>query len=1257
MAVRVLRETTPTGLLRKVAAACLIAVLISVNAVVLVPSVARGQLAQPSAQLVLTYGFLGAIDSLNPFKGVEETSRQLFGAVWDNLMGIGPDMETRSVLATSWTHDASLRNWTYTIRSNVYWSDGYPLTVDDVIFTLEYDTVASGWIWAFFPYVYDISSVEWGPGPDQVTVRFNNPFVPGESLFVPIVPEHIWKNVAPMQASTRDFPAPNFWVGSGAFSMTQDSYNDWLNRRPIRTFANKNYYLGAPAFDVLLWQAFDSADTLTAALQSGTVDVAITDPAHAAGFLSYPGLEVQRTLVVNGYWDGIGINVCPPITCSGPRNPLRYDIEVRKALALVMDKQYILDQIYLGQGEVGYDLIGPVNPFWQWKPSYTGDTPIPYDRDLANQRLDAAGYDVWQGGVRVAGPNSWPVQQGLASEGEPLSFELLYAYGMPTWERMAQYFEQSAGAVGIDLRLRVVDSLTWNSIVYDPNGGNDLYTDYWSGDPDPNFMLFIQSSYSWITGMGWSDNWYSNESYDTAYLEMNKQADPDLRQQYAWEAQKIHYYSYVYLISVFPKGQYVMNTERWTNWGNWTERPGLSVQNYWSATPLWLQVQPAVGYQQVLTSVTVSPDPATVLQGGTQQFVATALDQDGAPIESASIVWGVEPPALGAINGTGYFTAGMTSGLGNVTATATHDGVTLAGMAHVNVLANMPPFDFEVSVPTVYQGIVANFGASAQDPDTTDVLTYTFAWGDGLPDAVVSGTPGATVAAAHTYGSAGSVTLTISVTDGTNPSISDTRQLAVQAPPDSSGSVVGIVRDQSSSARISGAMITATPGSVSALTDAIGVYNLTLQAGTYILTATANGYQTATADPVTVTAGFGVVQDFALVSALGTLDGTVKSSTTGAPIHWASVSVYSGDTLVRIQLTNSSGEFRFSLAAGAYSLSATAVGYVPSGGLPVSVSVGGVTTRIITLSPALSPVADAGPDATAFRSSLVRLNGSASVDANGDPLAYNWTQLAGPATVTLSDPTTSVASFVPTMLGVYVFRLTVTDPSGLSSSDTVSVTVANRSPLADAGPDVLSQLRHQQVTLDGAASMDPDGDALRYGWTQVMGPSVALTGADTDTLSFVPAFPGTYLFELTVEDEYGGNGTDIVSVVVVNRIPVANAGANRTVATGTLVALNGSGSDPDGDSLAYAWTLISGPIVALAGADTARPTFRPKVPGTYTFMLTVSDGFGSSATATVTITVKTPLWASAWAPLLVAIVAAALILALLLLRRRKGLLR
>ncbi len=88
------------------------------------------------------------------------------------------------------------------------------------------------------------------------------------------------------------------------------------------------------------------------------------------------------------------------------------------------------------------------------------------------------------------------------------------------------------------------------------------------------------------------------------------------------------------------------------------------------------------------------------------------------------------------------------------------------------------------------------------------------------------------------------------------------------------------------------------------------------------------------------------------------------------------------------------------------------------------------------------PAADAGSSQTVRPGALVTLDGSASSDAGGGALTYLWQQTGGP-TVTLNDPTASRPTFIaPGTPGVLIFTLTVTDSGGLSSQDTVEITVA-----------------------------------------------------------------------------------------------------------------------------------------------------------------------------------------------------------------------
>jgi chitinase len=288
----------------------------------------------------------------------------------------------------------------------------------------------------------------------------------------------------------------------------------------------------------------------------------------------------------------------------------------------------------------------------------------------------------------------------------------------------------------------------------------------------------------------------------------------------------------------------------------------------------------------------------------------------------------------------------------------------------------------------------------------------------------------------------------------------------------------------------------------------------------------------------------------------------------------------------------------------------------------------------LTISGNAAPIVNAGPDIAAPGGSSVVLAGSAS-DLENDPLTYQWTQTAGPPVLGLAGATILAPSFLlPPKTGaaqVVTFSLTANDGTSTSAADTIDITIpSNVGPTANAGA-AFAVSGGRTVVLDGGASADGDGDAISYAWVQTAGPSVTLTGANTQTPSFVApvglASTQTLTFELTVSD---GVTTSLASInvnVLPNSPPVANAGPDQgPINTGQTVTLNGSASsDPDNNPITYRWTQISGPPVTLSGAGAINPTFvAPNVTGTQNlvFELIVNDGTLDSPPDTVVIAVR-----------------------------------
>jgi uncharacterized protein DUF1566/K319-like protein len=267
-----------------------------------------------------------------------------------------------------------------------------------------------------------------------------------------------------------------------------------------------------------------------------------------------------------------------------------------------------------------------------------------------------------------------------------------------------------------------------------------------------------------------------------------------------------------------------------------------------------------------------------------------------------------------------------------------------------------------------------------------------------------------------------------------------------------------------------------------------------------------------------------------------------------------------------------------------------------------------------------APVALAGADQNVVTGSLVTLDGAGSGDANGDPLTYRWTFTSRPAgsTATLSSATAAAPTFTADRDGSYVVSLVVNDGTVDSAADEVVITAttANAAPVANAGADqgaVVGSI----VTLDGTRSSDANGDLLTYRWaftSRPAGSAAALSSATAAAPTFTADAVGTYVLSLIVNDGALDSAADGVQVTALaaNTPPVANAGQDRSVATGSSVTLDGTGSrDADGDPLTYRWAFTSKPAgsaATLSSATAAAPTFTPDQDGAYVLTLVVNDG-------------------------------------------------
>ena len=169
-----------------------------------------------------------------------------------------------------------------------------------------------------------------------------------------------------------------------------------------------------------------------------------------------------------------------------------------------------------------------------------------------------------------------------------------------------------------------------------------------------------------------------------------------------------------------------------------------------------------------------------------------------------------------------------------------------------------------------------------------------------------------------------------------------------------------------------------------------------------------------------------------------------------------------------------------------------------------------------------APVANAGPDQDATLGQTLMLDGSASSDADGDPLSYQWALIHKPANsqTVLMQAESVTPSLEIDVYGEYVVQLIVNDGQLDSLPDTVMLTSQNLKPVAEAGDDGEAKTG-DLVTLDGSLSYDPNGDDITYHWSLIHQPensNVTLENTQNEFPSFLPEIEGTYVVQLIVND-------------------------------------------------------------------------------------------------------------------------------------------
>ena len=393
-------------------------------------------------------------------------------------------------LATGYSVSEDGLTWQVTIRRDAKFTDGEPLTAEDVAFT--YNTVKET------SSVNDFTMLDHAEATDDETVIFHmtRPFSiwPYTMAEVGILPEHAYDS-----ATYGTEP-----VGSGRYILKQ-----WDKGQQVILEANPDYYGEAPKMKQVTI-LFMEEDAAFLAAQSGQVDLAYTSA-------TYSEEEVEGyTLAAYESVDNRGLNLpaIPETTDSEGRavgNDFTSDVLVRRAINIGVDRQEMIDHVLNGYGSPAYSVCDQI-------PWYNEASEVSYDPEGAAALLDEAGWVLGEDGVRE-------------KDGVQAKMNLLYSNGDSVRQALAADFADQMEELGI---ICTIEGVGWDT-AYDRALSEPLLWGWGAHTPMELYNIYHTIEGNTVDGKDLAQySPYANETVDT-YMDQAL-AESDLEEAYTlWQ--------------------------------------------------------------------------------------------------------------------------------------------------------------------------------------------------------------------------------------------------------------------------------------------------------------------------------------------------------------------------------------------------------------------------------------------------------------------------------------------------------------------------------------------------------------------------------------------------------------------------------------------------------------------------------------------------------------------------------------------------
>ena len=423
---------------------------------------------------VLVVGQIAEPQALDPAAVTAVNDFRILVNVYDGLVRYAPGtLEVEPALATDWEISEDGTTYTFDLREGVTFHDGTPFNAEAVKFNFDrmlnedhpyYDTGP-------FPLSFFFSAIDEVEVVDDMTVRFHlgEPYAPFLSNLA--YPTGLMVSPAAVEQYGQDYGRNP--VGTGPFRFVE-----WRPNEAVVVERNPDYWGGAPELEAVVFRPITDANTRTAEMLAGGIDLMVEVPPVALGNFEGAGYEVIEKAGPHVWF--LILN-----TREGPFT----DKLVRQAANYAIDKGALVNDVLEGTADIA---AGPIPPAFAWAHN-EGVEPYPHDPERARELLAEAG---------VENPEvTFYVTEGGSGMLDPVP--------------MATAIQADLEEVGFDVN---IETYEWNTFLSEVNAGLEGKADmaemaWMTNDPDTLPYLTLRTA-AFPEDGGFNSGYYSNEEVD-----------------------------------------------------------------------------------------------------------------------------------------------------------------------------------------------------------------------------------------------------------------------------------------------------------------------------------------------------------------------------------------------------------------------------------------------------------------------------------------------------------------------------------------------------------------------------------------------------------------------------------------------------------------------------------------------------------------------------------------------------------------------